>query len=109
MNKDERVANVVLGGGESGKYIAWELAQQGKPVVVIERGLIGGSCPNIACLPSKNEIHSAQVANFVHHAAEYGVRVPAVAVDMEGVRARKRAMVDAEIAGHRARFAKPPL
>ena len=52
MSQDERVANVVLGGGESGKYLAWELAEQGHPVVVIERGLIGGSCPNIACLPS---------------------------------------------------------
>jgi len=109
MTEDEHVANVVLGGGESGKYIAWELAEQGHPVVVIERGLIGGSCPNIACLPSKNEIHSAQVANFVHRAAEYGVRAQAVAVDMAGVRARKRAMVDAEIAGHRARFARPNL
>jgi pyruvate/2-oxoglutarate dehydrogenase complex dihydrolipoamide dehydrogenase (E3) component len=95
--------------GEPGKYIAWELAQQGKPVVVIERGLIGGSCPNIACLPSKNVIHSAQVANFVKHAAEYGVRTQAMAVVMEGVRARKRDMVDAEIAAHRQRFAMPHL
>lgn len=46
--------NVVLGGGEAGKYIAWTLAQQGQRVLVVERGLIGGSCPNIACLPSKN-------------------------------------------------------
>jgi pyruvate/2-oxoglutarate dehydrogenase complex dihydrolipoamide dehydrogenase (E3) component len=107
MSKDERVSNVVLGGGEAGKHIAWELARQGKPVVVIERGLIGGSCPNIACLPSKNVIHSAQVANFVQHGAEYGVRTQAVMVEMEGVRARKRAMVDAEIAAHRARFAMP--
>jgi pyruvate/2-oxoglutarate dehydrogenase complex dihydrolipoamide dehydrogenase (E3) component len=107
MNKDERVANVVLGGGEGGKYIAWELARQGRPVVVIERGLIGGSCPNIACLPSKNVIRSAQVANFAHHGAEYGARSQAVAVDMAAVRARKRAMVDAEIAAHRARFAAP--
>jgi pyruvate/2-oxoglutarate dehydrogenase complex dihydrolipoamide dehydrogenase (E3) component len=107
MSKDERVANVVLGGGEAGKHIAWELARQGKPVVVIERGLIGGSCPNIACLPSKNVIRSAQVANFVRHGVEYGVPTPAVVVDMAGVRARKRAMVDAEIAAHRARFASP--
>lgn len=109
MSKDERVANVVLGGGESGKHIAWELARQGKPVVVIERGLIGGACPNIACLPSKNVIRSAQVANLAKHGAEYGVRTQAVTVEMEGVRARKRAMVDAEIGAHRARFAMPDL
>lgn len=107
MSKDERVANVVLGGGEAGKHIAWELARQGRPVVVIERGLIGGACPNIACLPSKNEIRSAQVANYVRHGVEYGVPTSAVVVDMAGVRARKRAMVDAEIAAHRARFASP--
>jgi pyruvate/2-oxoglutarate dehydrogenase complex dihydrolipoamide dehydrogenase (E3) component len=109
MSQDERVANVVLGGGESGKYLAWELADQGHPVVVIERGLIGGSCPNIACLPSKNVIRSAQIANFVQHDAEYGVRPQAVTVEMAGVRARKRAMVDAEIAAHRALFARPHL
>ncbi|HEX3762512.1 MAG TPA: FAD-dependent oxidoreductase [Kofleriaceae bacterium] len=109
MSKDERVANVVLGGGESGKHLAWELAGHGQPVVVIERGLIGGSCPNIACLPSKNVIHSAQIANFANHAAEYGVHTQAVTVAMEGVRARKRDMVDAEIAFHRERFAMPHL
>lgn len=109
MSEDEHVANVVLGGGEAGKWIAWNLAQQGKPVVVIERGLIGGACPNIACLPSKNVIRSAQVANFVSHGAEYGVRAQAVVVEMEGVRARKRDMVDAEIAGHRQRFAMPHI
>ena len=47
----EQVENVVLGGGEAGKYVAWTLAQQGRPVLVIERGLVGGSCPNISCLP----------------------------------------------------------
>ena len=101
MSEDERVQNVVLGGGESGKHMAWELARQGEPVVVVERGLIGGSCPNIACLPSKNVIRSAKVACFARHGAEYGVRVGALTEEMEGVRARKRAMVAAEIAGHR--------
>src|SRR4051812_31756773 len=105
MSNDERVVNVVLGGGESGKWIAWDLAAQGKPAVVIERGLIGGSCPNIACLPSKNVIRSAKVASFARHAAQYGTRTDAAKVEMEGVRARKRAMVDAQIADHRKRFA----
>jgi len=55
---------VVLGSGEAGKYIAWTLAKKGMRVVVIERKLIGGSCPNIACLPSKNIIHSAKIASY---------------------------------------------
>jgi pyruvate/2-oxoglutarate dehydrogenase complex dihydrolipoamide dehydrogenase (E3) component len=53
---------VILGSGEAGKYLAWTLASQGKHVAVVERRYIGGSCPNIACLPSKNVIHSAKSA-----------------------------------------------
>jgi pyruvate/2-oxoglutarate dehydrogenase complex dihydrolipoamide dehydrogenase (E3) component len=48
MADGERVENVILGGGEPGKYIAWELARQGRRTVIVERALIGGSCPNIA-------------------------------------------------------------
>ncbi|NVB76905.1 MAG: FAD-dependent oxidoreductase [Kofleriaceae bacterium] len=104
MGADERVENLVLGGGEAGKWISWELGRQGKQVVVIERGLIGGSCPNIACLPSKNEIRSAKVASFAMHGAEFGVREQNVTVDMEGVRARKRRMVEGEVAFHLEMF-----
>ena len=104
-----RIQNVVLGGGEAGKYVAWELANEGRPVVVIERALIGGSCPNIACLPSKNVIRTAQVAGLVARAAEYGIQAAEVRVDMEGVRRRKREMVDGMIAIHRKKFAVPHL
>lgn len=109
MSATERVENLVVGSGESGKWISWELARQGKPVVVIERGLIGGACPNIACLPSKNVIRSAKVASFAQHGSTYGVRAKATGVEMEGVRARKRAMVNEEVAVHRERFAMPHL
>ena len=105
----ERIENVVLGGGEAGKYVAWELAKEGRPVVVIERGLVGGSCPNIACLPSKNVIRTAQVAGLVARAAEYGISAPGASVDMQGVRRRKREMVDGMIAIHRKKFDVPDL
>ncbi len=108
-NAVEHVENVVLGGGEAGKYIAWELAKEGRPVVVIERALVGGSCPNIACLPSKNVIRSAKVAAFVSNAAAYGIHAGDVRVDMERVRHRKREMVDGLIAIHRKKFAVPNL
>jgi pyruvate/2-oxoglutarate dehydrogenase complex dihydrolipoamide dehydrogenase (E3) component len=107
MASEERVPNLILGGGEAGKWLSWELARQGQPVVVVERGLIGGSCPNIACLPSKNVIRSAGVANYVRHAGDYGARVSGFAIEMEQVRARKRAMVAAQVAAHRERFAMP--
>ena len=103
----ERIENVVLGGGEAGKYIAWELAKQGRPVMVIERALVGGSCPNIACLPSKNVIRSAKVADLVARAAAYGTRTTSTKTDMDGVRSRKREMVAGMIEIHRKRFAVP--
>jgi pyruvate/2-oxoglutarate dehydrogenase complex dihydrolipoamide dehydrogenase (E3) component len=109
MTANEHVENVVLGGGEAGKYIAWELAQQGRPVVVIERALVGGSCPNIACLPSKNVIRSAKVADLAGRAASYGVRADGATVDMAGVRRRKREMVEGLMATHRAKFEVPHL
>jgi pyruvate/2-oxoglutarate dehydrogenase complex dihydrolipoamide dehydrogenase (E3) component len=109
MSSLERFQNVVLGGGEAGKYIAWELARWGQRVAVVERGLIGGSCPNIACLPSKNMIHSAKVVELVRHAATFGLRNGPWALDMAGVRQRKRELVDGLIAIHKARFATDGL
>ena len=105
MSNFELFQNVVLGGGEAGKYIAWELARSGESVVVIERGLIGGSCPNIACLPSKNVIHSAKVVDLVRHASMFGLCIGPWTLDMSAVRQRKREMVDGLIAIHEARFA----
>jgi pyruvate/2-oxoglutarate dehydrogenase complex dihydrolipoamide dehydrogenase (E3) component len=52
---------LILGSGEGSKFLAWTLAKRGKRVALVERKYIGGSCPNIACLPSKNIIHSAVV------------------------------------------------
>jgi pyruvate/2-oxoglutarate dehydrogenase complex dihydrolipoamide dehydrogenase (E3) component len=73
-NQARQVENLILGGGEAGKYIAWELAREGRNTVVVERALIGGSCPNIACLPSKKLIRSAKVADLMRHAGDYGMR-----------------------------------
>jgi pyruvate/2-oxoglutarate dehydrogenase complex dihydrolipoamide dehydrogenase (E3) component len=101
----EKVENVILGGGEPGKYLAWELAREGRRALVVERAMIGGSCPNVACLPSKNVIHSAKVADLVRHAAQYGQRTGHASTDMPGVRGRKREMVDGLIGIHRKRFA----
>jgi pyruvate/2-oxoglutarate dehydrogenase complex dihydrolipoamide dehydrogenase (E3) component len=84
---------VVLGSGEGSKYIAWTLAKQGMRVAVIERKYIGGSCPNIACLPSKNIIHGAKVASYVRRSEEFGITNKGFEIKMAGVRDRKRQMV----------------
>ena len=104
MTEAERYDAVVIGSGEGGKYLAWDMAQAGQKVAVMERRWIGGSCPNINCLPSKNEIWSAGVAHTVAHAGEYGVVAGPVSVDMKTVVARKRAMVESLVAFHLERY-----
>ena len=84
---------VILGGGTGSTIAAWTFAGQGQRVAVIERKYIGGSCPNIACLPSKNILHSARVASYFRRGEEFGLAADGVRVDMAAVRARKRAMV----------------
>jgi pyruvate/2-oxoglutarate dehydrogenase complex dihydrolipoamide dehydrogenase (E3) component len=112
---------LVIGSGEAGKYLAWTMAGEGHRTAVVERKLIGGSCPNIACLPSKNIIHSAKVRSFSLRAAEFGVETRPTATSMKGVQDRKRTMVEglrrmhldryrasgAELIMGQARFAAP--
>lgn len=84
---------VILGSGTGGTIAAWTFAGHGQRVAVIERKYVGGSCPNIACLPSKNIIHSARVASYVRRSAEFGITKRDFAVDISVVRDRKRRMV----------------
>jgi pyruvate/2-oxoglutarate dehydrogenase complex dihydrolipoamide dehydrogenase (E3) component len=60
---------------------------------VVDRKYIGGSCPNIACLPSKNIIHGAKVASYFQRSKEFGINHDGFSIDMPGVRERKRKMV----------------
>ena len=98
MPQPERFEILVLGSGNGGMYLAWHMARSGRRTAVVERRLIGGSCPNTNCLPSKNEIWSAKVSDLVHHAARFGSMTGSVAIDMAKVRQRKRDMVKAEVA-----------
>jgi pyruvate/2-oxoglutarate dehydrogenase complex dihydrolipoamide dehydrogenase (E3) component len=100
MPQTTQYQDLVLGSGAGGKLVSWHLASSGRRVAVVERRYVGGSCPNINCLPSKNEVWSARVAHLMHHAAQFGVITGTVAVDMAKVRQRKRDMVDGLIAMH---------
>jgi pyruvate/2-oxoglutarate dehydrogenase complex dihydrolipoamide dehydrogenase (E3) component len=84
---------VILGGGTGSTVAAWTFASQGQSVAVIERKYIGGSCPNIACLPSKNILQSARVASYFRRGQEFGLFANGFRVDMPAVLARKRGMV----------------
>src|SRR5579862_8594764 len=106
MSEPEALDVVVIGTGFAGKWVAWEMASSGHRTAAIERRYIGGSCPNVNCLPSKNEIASAKVADVVRHAADYGTQVTDMRVDMPQVLARKRRMVEAEIAAHRQKYSE---
>jgi len=100
MPQAEQFDVLVLGSGTGGKLIAWHMAQLGRRTAVVERRWIGGSCPNIACMPSKNEISSARVAYLTRNAAQFGTTTGPVAVDMRAVRKRKRQMVERQVATH---------
>jgi pyruvate/2-oxoglutarate dehydrogenase complex dihydrolipoamide dehydrogenase (E3) component len=104
MSDIEHYEILVIGSGESGKHLTWNLAQAGHRTAVVERKYIGGSCPNIACLPSKNVIRSAKANWFARHGAEYGIQSGPVSTDMRGVFDRKRKMVEDEVRFHLDRF-----
>ena len=73
MSQPERFEVLILGSGQGGKLLAWHMARSGHRTDVVERRWTGGSCPNIACLPSKNEIWSARVAHLAHRTAQFGI------------------------------------
>src|SRR3989454_4239593 len=84
---------LILGSGAAGKLLSWTLAKKGMKTVVVERKYVGGSCPNIACLPSKNVIHSAMVASYFRRSEEFGITKGDWKINMAAVRDRKRRMV----------------
>lgn len=102
----ERYDAVVVGAGTAGKLMTWHLGSSGMRIAVIERRYLGGACPNIACMPSKNFIQSAKVASFRSRSAEFGQPRADGPVDMARVRARKDEMVAALWAIHLEKFAK---
>jgi choline dehydrogenase-like flavoprotein len=82
MSQLEQFDVLVLGSGQGGQLIAWHRAQAGRRTALVERRWIGGSCPNIACMPSKTEVWSARVAHLAQHGAQFGVTTGSVTTDM---------------------------
>ncbi len=100
----EHFQNLIIGSGVAGKILAWTLASQGQKTVVVERAMVGGSCPNVACLPSKNVIYSAKAVSLVHPTRGLGVVTGPVRVDMAGVARRKWRMVNELVEVHLGKF-----
>ncbi len=91
--KAEEYDLLILGSGAAGKLLSWTLAKTGMKTAVVERKYVGGACPNIACLPSKNVIHSAMAASYFRRSEEFGITKGDWKINMAAVRERKRRMV----------------
>ena len=91
MNR--RFDAVVIGAGQAGPPMAGRLAASGKKVALIERNLIGGTCVNTGCTPTKTLVASAYAAHLARRAADFGVKAGPVGVDFPAVMARMNTVV----------------
>ncbi len=85
---------IILGGGPAGYVAAIRAAQLGMSTALVERDKLGGVCVNIGCIPTKALLHSAYLANVLHHATEFGIQVGAVQTDYGVAMRRSRRVSD---------------
>ena len=110
----EKYDLVVVGGGKAGKSLAMLRAKKGDKVFMVERDKIGGTCINVACIPTKTLVSSARRLAEVRTAAAYGVDLPgadlaSAGVDLEALGARKESVVGGMVEAHKKMFAAPGL
>lgn len=110
----EKYDLVVVGGGKAGKSLAMLRAKKGDKVFMVERDKIGGTCINVACIPTKTLVSSARRLAEVRTAAAYGVDLPgadlaSAGVNLEALRARKESVVGGMVEAHKKMFAAPGL
>ena len=99
---------IIIGTGQAGPSVARRLADAGMKVATIERGLVGGTCVNTGCTPTKTLVASAKAAAIARRATDFGVTIGgAVGVDMTRVKARKDAVVERSRGGLEASFDRP--
>lgn len=85
---------IIVGGGKAGKTLAMDLAKSGSKVAMIENGLIGGTCINVACIPTKTLVRSAELAHLMRRAQEFGIEVSPIKVDLKAIKNRKNKVVN---------------
>lgn len=95
----ERFDAIIVGAGQAGPPLAGRLTEAGQTVAVIERKLVGGTCVNYGCIPTKTLVASAHAAHLARRGAEYGVSTGDVSVDMAKVKARKDKIVHGDREG----------
>ena len=104
---------IVIGAGQSGGPLSSALVKSGRRTALIERQFVGGTCINYGCTPTKTMVASGRVAYLARRAADYGVGVGPVSVDMARVRERKRNIVETfrsgrDVDGRRVTSGCPP-
>ena len=95
---------VVLGSGQGGNPLAQKLAEDGQHVALIESDLLGGTCINTGCTPTKAMVASAQVAHYVRNAARWGIRAGNIGIDLPAVLRRKNEIVQSFRSGWEKKF-----
>jgi len=106
MSSQQHYDAIVIGSGQAGGPLATALGAAGRQTALIERGDVGGTCINVGCTPTKTMVASARVAYLARRAADYGVRVGDVSVDLKRVRQRKRDIVKSFRSGSEQQIAE---
>ena len=97
---------VILGSGQAGNPLADAFHKAGKRVAMVERALVGGTCVNYGCTPTKTMVASAEVAYTARQAAAFGIHTGEITVDMQAVVARKNRIIEESRANNLERFSK---
>jgi pyruvate/2-oxoglutarate dehydrogenase complex dihydrolipoamide dehydrogenase (E3) component len=105
---EEAFDDIVLGGGKGGKSLAMALGQAGHKVALTERGQIGGTCINVACIPTKTMVASTKLLDLIKHAKNFGIDVAAAAPSLQGIIERKRRIVKGMVDAHWNLFTTTP-
>lgn len=108
MDHGDRFDGIVIGTGQAGKPLARSLAAAGRRTAIIESGHVGGTCVNVGCTPTKTMVASARIAHLGRRAADYGVDMGSVRVDLQRVVERKRSIVQQFRDGSRRRLEETP-
>lgn len=100
MTTLEKFDDIVFGGGKGGKSLAAALASAGHKVAMIEKGMIGGSCINVACIPTKTMVRSARLLHDARHSSEFGIELSVPTNTLRGIIERKRRVVQSLVDMH---------
>lgn len=93
MAKELKTTAVIVGGGPGGYVCAIRLGQLGVQTILVDKGILGGVCLNVGCIPSKALIHAAKTAQKLQHSDDIGITADNVTIDMKKVQQWKSGII----------------